>query len=1059
MKRAIITIIFSVFALSAIAQSGLKKQYERATNALIHGLSSNNEDSLRYAVLFYEKYERIYKKSSVASKQIVSDPWDVFEFQSMAYNRLNDDKILTLLDSTVRPLYHQQKPESFDNYYSIVQDVIDFLSRPQQPQLTQQRQIAILYELAHELHNEATAAGEQSLRLSYIKSIVGNAEAAKGNTVEALRWLEEARASGLPYLEGARGTQDYFRYLNTLTLLIQGYTLVSNYTAGIEVANQLIGMTRSFTTPYSEYYLGALCAKAELCARSGDIAGMGTIVVQIDSVLSYGEGMSQQTTDYARQIVNNYRDATHGSTNTSGMLTETKEQLAKQLAEMEANPSTELFYYNSVLYQYVPLLLADNQLREAMDILEHAERHINQQYANVPYATRVVEGLYGSAWKSLGNVPKSLKHLHKSEQMFELAADHGLQYLMMMMSFIDILYNANDIAYCKLYLDKINDFLEKNLTSQFENELKLIKAVMPIMYYYIGYTDISTDEISEILSTQGANSRNSQLDFFRPELGAILAKRGDYTAAEHIFKETFTLATSDMTRLQALLGLIYSNCFLNNTAAIDYYETYEQAIRQLITQVMESFDAEGRQSFWDSQTQQLAMTSNLVLHKFGAESKARELAYNTALYVRSMQDRKSSKRLRWKEVKKMLDEDEVSIEFVSLTDTVNPAPSYYAALVLRKDYSSPQLVKLCPVSAIDNIWREVIHTDKKLINKLFSPNDTTLYGMVWRKIAPLLKPGDKVYYATVGNLNRINHNIISNGRQQMGDIYTLREVSSTAHIAQLKKTSQHRGGKASIYGGLEYEEDINLMAAEARNIIHHTTMAQRTDATRGGNSRGAINSKLKGTLDEALAIDKVLKEKGYNTTLITGTKGNEESFKALSGQAPEILHIGTHGFIINNTQDNDKHFNIISSGFDGRTRQVNLMLYCGLRMAGSNAAWRGEELPPDIEDGILTAYEISQTDLSGCKLVVLSACETGLGFCNYFGTSTGLIRALKSAGVDAIVASLWEVPDKPTSLLMQTMFSLIAEGREVHEALREAQKAVRNKYPEPYNWAAFVVID
>ena len=125
-----------------------------------------------------------------------------------------------------------------------------------------------------------------------------------------------------------------------------------------------------------------------------------------------------------------------------------------------------------------------------------------------------------------------------------------------------------------------------------------------------------------------------------------------------------------------------------------------------------------------------------------------------------------------------------------------------------------------------------------------------------------------------------------------------------------------------------------------------------------------------------------------------------------------------------------------------------------------NIAFTGhrDQLPEGVQDGILTAKEISQLDLRDTDLVVLSACETGRGEITSEGVF-GLQRAFKMAGVQTLVMSLWKVDDNATSLMMQTFYEHLLSGMSKREAFNLAQAAVRAKYSEPYYWAGFVMLD
>jgi CHAT domain-containing protein len=189
-----------------------------------------------------------------------------------------------------------------------------------------------------------------------------------------------------------------------------------------------------------------------------------------------------------------------------------------------------------------------------------------------------------------------------------------------------------------------------------------------------------------------------------------------------------------------------------------------------------------------------------------------------------------------------------------------------------------------------------------------------------------------------------------------------------------------------------------------------------------------------------------------------GISANEESFKNLSGQSPELLHIATHGFFLADEKS------IRETGFmqminNQNNTYINPLLRSGLLFAGANRAWKNENVIPGIEDGILTSEEIAHLNLSKTNLVVLSACETGLGEVQNSEGVFGLQRAFKLAGVKTIIMSLWKVPDEQTYQLMQVFYKNWLAGKSKHEAFKIAQKAIREKYPNPYYWAAFVMLD
>ena len=157
------------------------------------------------------------------------------------------------------------------------------------------------------------------------------------------------------------------------------------------------------------------------------------------------------------------------------------------------------------------------------------------------------------------------------------------------------------------------------------------------------------------------------------------------------------------------------------------------------------------------------------------------------------------------------------------------------------------------------------------------------------------------------------------------------------------------------------------------------------------------------------------------------------------------LHIATHGFYWTESEAGQlKKLDFLMLGDNQNPKYVEdkALTRSGLLMAGANNALTGLELPEGVDNGILTAKEIAGVDLRGMDMVVLSACQTGLGEITGDGVF-GLQRGFKKAGVCSLLMSLWKVDDNATQMLMTRFYANLIAGKPKYEALREAQRYVR----------------
>ena len=412
----------------------------------------------------------------------------------------------------------------------------------------------------------------------------------------------------------------------------------------------------------------------------------------------------------------------------------------------------------------------------------------------------------------------------------------------------------------------------------------------------------------------------------------------------------------------------------------------------------------------------------------------------------------------WKKVQMQLKEGECAIEFLnfkSLIDTTNPV--IYAALLVTPTSEHPEVVKLCNEKDLEKILGVFQGNNLTFIEKVYGKKSDAkkeLYETIWQPLEPYLENIKTVYYSPSGLLHKISFSSICKEQNVfLSDVYNFRQMGSTSNITLKNETSFGNMENFLLMGGVNYNSD---------------------------STQKEIWNYLPGSLTETEAINNYLLKKKFGVNYFNERNAREEIFKEKIVSS-SIVHIATHGFFFPdpeqlrsemNKQSVDENENqelkfrgdAVSTP-KGTTNYANWnfinnknpLMRSGIVLANANDVW-SRDANAEGDDGVLTAQEVSTLDLRNTKLVVLSACETGLGDIKGSEGVFGLQRGFKMAGVKYIIMSLWQVPDKETSEFMILFYKNLIKEKDIPTAFNNTQKIMRKKY-DPYYWGAFVLIE
>ncbi|MBK6266444.1 CHAT domain-containing protein [Marivirga sp. S37H4] len=420
------------------------------------------------------------------------------------------------------------------------------------------------------------------------------------------------------------------------------------------------------------------------------------------------------------------------------------------------------------------------------------------------------------------------------------------------------------------------------------------------------------------------------------------------------------------------------------------------------------------------------------------------------------------KRGDWKEIQAQLKPDEAAIEMIRFKK-FSPDSSgqfldeiYYAALLIDKNSKHPQLILFNNGEELEN---KFIKNYKNAIK--YKVIDTYSYQNYWKSIADKTRKYNKLYFSPDGIYNQISINSLYNNdtKKYVLEEQNIQMLTNTRDLIAYRnpeKSSQLTSNQtpSQLFGFPNYNKGLEVNTSTdgelAKNVASNVSLDRGLRGSLQRYIRGnSLVTSLPGTKEEVEQIEKIYQvNKTESPQIHLSNEADEATLKSVS--SPRVLHIATHGFFMENNESN-------SDNPEDKYAQ-NPLLKSGLIMAGANSFISSGMDENEGQDGILTAYEAMNLNLSNTELIVLSACETGLGDLKNGEGVYGLRRAFQVAGAEAIIMSLWSVDDIATQELMTAFYGQWLGGKTKQEAFIDAQLSIKQKYKSPYYWGAFVMV-
>lgn len=653
---------------------------------------------------------------------------------------------------------------------------------------------------------------------------------------------------------------------------------------------------------------------------------------------------------------------------------------------------------------------------EARDIIAEKLGKDNPQYADVLKHVAVLyisEKRYDIAFNSLTVAESIWRAKTKTKYNINAASIYTLTG--------DVYYQIKNYTKAEEFYNQSRGLYEKFFSINHPEYVKVLSKLSRVHYMQKNYKQ------SKRLIEEALNNYENFIKQFFPALSER-EKAKYWNTIKGDFEFYNTLAFSYLDDFRDLSGKVYNYQLLTKALLLNS----SIKIRERISRSTDQSLKDEYQAWLQNKellTIALSMSPSQLLENgidpVALQQEVERLEKNLSQKSELFGSTFEAKKITYDDVKKVLKPNEVAVEMVryrhfdhDFTDSV-----VYAALYLKHNVNRPKVIVMKDGSRMEK--RFFKYYRNAITGRI---HDDISYNIFWKPIHEEIGQTSTVYLSADGVYNQINlESIPTPDGRYLIDNSNIVLVSNTKdlHLKRVAKRQSQTTNTASVIGNPTFY----LTATASRSIVP-----------------------LPGTEKEVNQLHFMLKQKGWDTSEYVEQLASEENIKDIS--SPKIFHIATHGFYRPTTQYTLQD----ELQANEAARVQNPLMRTGLLLKGAGDLMEKTDHNYNLENGILTAYEAMNLNLDQTDLVVLSACETGLGDLEAGEGVYGLQRAFLVAGAKVLIMSMFKVDDEATQKLMLIFYQKWLNTGNLRQSFIDARKELRINYPDPIYWGAFMMI-